>query len=68
LSPRSKPIKSVKMNAGQRAKITRAIDDLEAHYADFRSVWFQIPAAERAAILAVCPLLNRVLRFAEDFK
>lgn len=63
----SKTRKSVKLTAARRNQIVNAITQAEAHYAPLAGAWPEMTQEHREAVLNACPVLSRVLRFADLF-
>lgn len=59
--------KSVKLKAADRTKITNGIATAEAVYASLAEAWPGLSPNMRERALERCPLLSRILAFADRF-
>lgn len=63
----AKPRKSLKLTPGKKTQLEAACAQLEAHVSIVAAVWPQLLPAQREAVLADSPVLNRVLAMAAPF-
>ena len=65
---KDKPVKSIKVNAGQASKLEKALDDLEAHHGEFIAAWPQYTEQQRRDVLEHSPIFARLTAMTDPLR